>query len=276
MFTDTINRYVKEESEKLSVFQQGGVYLATKKIGKNNPKAEEIKVDNAARQEWNRTVDVALVEGVSEEDILKIKQEKITDETLQSIRTYGWLPDMFRQIIRGAKDFLQEVIFKFKLPPRPVPKIDLQEWKDMQKIMHELQGQSREIKRIQQDISSLKKQLSELRGLFKGKERKSLEGKIELLEDLEKRLHKSMEQIVKRESYPNVQSFQKVYNKAEELIMEYNEELRAWKNQTEQKQENPLEQPKKASVLEKLHFYQQEGRRQPKQSVKKKSTNRER
>ena len=36
-----------------------------------------------------------------------------------------------------------------------------------------------EIKRTQQDISSLKKQLSELRGLFKGKERKSLEGRIE-------------------------------------------------------------------------------------------------
>lgn len=121
LFTDAINRYVKEESEKLSVFQQGGVYLATKKIGKNNPKVEEIKADNAARQEWNRTVDVALVEGVPEEDILKIKQEKITDKTLQSIRTHGWLPDMFRQIIRGAKDFLQEVIFKFKLPPKPVP-----------------------------------------------------------------------------------------------------------------------------------------------------------
>ena len=71
LFTDTINRYVKEESEKLSVFQQGGVYLATKKIGKNNPKAEEIKADNEARQEWNRTVDVALVEGVPEEDIFE-------------------------------------------------------------------------------------------------------------------------------------------------------------------------------------------------------------
>ena len=34
--------------------------------------------------------------------------------------------------------------------------------------------------------------------------------------------------------YPNVQAFQKVYNKAEGLIIEYNEELRAWKNQTEQ------------------------------------------
>ena len=276
LFTDTINRYVKEESEKLSVFQQGGVYLATKKIGKNNPKAEEIKADNAARQEWNRTVDVALVEGVPEKDILKIKQEKITDKTLQSIKTHGWLPDMFSQIIRGAKDFLQEVIFKFKLPPKPVPKIDLQEWKDMQKLMYELQRQSMEIKRTQQDISSLKKQLSELRGFFKGKERKSLEGRIELLEDLEKRLHKSLEQIVKREGYPNVQAFQKVYNKAEELIIEYNEELRAWKNQTEQKKEKPLEQPRKASVLEKLHRYQQEGRQQPKRSVKKKSMDRER
>ena len=214
---------------------------------------------------------MTLVEGVPEEDILKIKQEKITEKTLQSIRTHGWLPDMLRQIIRGAKDLLQEVIFKFKLQPKPVSKIDLQEWKDMQKIMYELQGRSREIKRTQQDISSLKKQLSELRGLFKGKERKSLEGKIELLENLEKRLHRSMEQIVKREWYSNVQSFQKVYNKAEALIMEYNEELRAWKNQTEQKKENPLEQPKKASVLEKLHRYQQEAKQHPNRSFKKKS-----
>ena len=51
--------------------------------------------------------------------------------------------------------------------------------------------------------------------------------------------------------------------------MEYNEELRAWKNQTEQKKEKSLEQPKKESVLEKLHLYQQEGRQQPKRSVNK-------
>ena len=68
---------------------------------------------------------------------------------------------------------------------------------------------------------------------------------------MEKRLHKSMEQIVKREGYPNVQSFQKVYNKAEALIMEYNEELRAWKNQTEQKKENPLETAEKSKCTRK-------------------------
>ena len=65
-------------------------------------------------------------------------------------------------------------------------------------------------------------------------------------------------------------------DKAEELIIEYNEELRIWKKQTEQKKEKPLEQPKKASVLEKLHRYQQEGRQQPKRLVKRKSMDRER
>ena len=55
------------------------------------------------------------------------------------------------------------------------------------------------------------------------------------------------------------------------MIIEYNEELRTWKNQTEQKKEKSLEQPKKASVLEKLYRYQYEGRQQPKRSVKQKN-----
>ena len=276
LFTDTINCYVKEESEKLSVFQQGGVYLATKKIGKNNPKAEEIKADNAARQEWNRTVDVALVEGVPEADILKVKQEEITAKTVQSIRTHGWLPDMFRQIIRGAKDLLQEMIFKFKLPPKPVPKIDLQEWNDMWLLMDKLQKQSQEMKHAQQEISSLKKQLSETKGFFKGKERKSLEGKIEQVEKQEKRIHTDMEQNIKQAGYPDVQSFTKAYHKSKELVRKYNRELREWKNQTAQKKEQTSEPPTKESVLKKLHSYQQEGRKQPKRTEKKKSKDMER
>ena len=232
MFTEIINCHAKEESEKLSVFQQGGVYLATKKIGKNNPKEAEIRAGNVARQEWNRTVDVALVEGVPEEDILKVKQEEITAKTVQSIRTHGWLPDMFRQIIRGAKDILQEMIFKFKLPPKPVPKIDLQEWNDMWILMDKLQKQSQEMKQAQQEISSLKKQLSETKGFFKGKERKSLESKIEQAEKQEKRIHTDMEQNVKQAGYSDVQSFTKTYYKSEEMVREYNKEMREWKNQT--------------------------------------------
>ena len=99
----------------------------------------------------------------------------------------------------------------------------------------------------------MKKQLSELRGLFKGKERKiSGREKFELLEDLEKRLHRSMGRIVKREGYPNVQSFQKVYNKAEELIMEYNEELRAWKKSDETEERESVRTAPKSECTGKI------------------------
>ena len=37
------------------------------------------------------------------------------------------------------------MIFKFKLPPKPVPKIDLQEWNDMWILMDKLQKQAQGI-----------------------------------------------------------------------------------------------------------------------------------
>lgn len=115
-----------------------------------------------------------MVEGVPEENILKVKQEEITAKTVQSIKAHGWLPYMLRQIIRGAKDFLHEMIFKFKLPQKSVSKIDLWEWNDMWILMEKLQKQSQKIRRTQQEIFSLKKQLSETKEFFKGKEWKSL------------------------------------------------------------------------------------------------------
>ena len=50
-YTDLINIYVKDENQKLQVFERGNVYLATKKIGKNNPKVQEIEADNQKRRE---------------------------------------------------------------------------------------------------------------------------------------------------------------------------------------------------------------------------------
>ena len=48
-YTDLINIYVKEDKEKLKVFDKSRVYLPMKKVGKNNPKAEEIEADNEVR-----------------------------------------------------------------------------------------------------------------------------------------------------------------------------------------------------------------------------------
>ena len=75
---------MKKENEKLSVFQPGGPYLATKKIGKNNPKAEQIKTDNYLRQEWNQMVDRAKVpKGFFHKKERRELEDKISAKTLQ-------------------------------------------------------------------------------------------------------------------------------------------------------------------------------------------------
>ena len=45
-FTELMNIYVKDKKEKLQVFDKNSPYLAMKKVGKNNPKDEQIESDN--------------------------------------------------------------------------------------------------------------------------------------------------------------------------------------------------------------------------------------
>lgn len=73
-----------------------------KKIGKNNPKTNEIQLDNKARSEWNQTVDIALIEGISKDNVLTVKKEEIMDKIQQSIDENGQKPNLFRQIISKA------------------------------------------------------------------------------------------------------------------------------------------------------------------------------
>ena len=74
VYTDLINAFDIKEEDKLHVFERNGMYLATKKIGKNNPKAAEIEADNKVRMQWNQTVDRALISGVAKKDILDVKR----------------------------------------------------------------------------------------------------------------------------------------------------------------------------------------------------------
>ena len=64
-----------------------------KKVGKNNPKAEQIEADNRVRTMWNQNVDRALVSGVPEEQILEVKQSDIVNIGLhfflKNVRPYA-------------------------------------------------------------------------------------------------------------------------------------------------------------------------------------------
>ena len=101
-YTRMINRWVTDEKDRLTVFDRNGPYLATKKIGKNNPKTEQIEQDNKLRMDWNREVDRAIISEVSMDDILQIKREHITEPIKRSIELYGNRPQRFALILNMA------------------------------------------------------------------------------------------------------------------------------------------------------------------------------
>lgn len=101
-YTRMINRWVTDEKDRLTVFDRNGPYLATKKIGKNNPKAEQIEQDNKLRMDWNREVDRAIISNVPMDDILQIKREHITEPIKRSIEIYGNKPQRLALILNMA------------------------------------------------------------------------------------------------------------------------------------------------------------------------------
>ena len=111
-YTDLINLLIEDDKDKLHVFDKNGLYLATKKIGKNNPKAEQIKEDNEVRMQWNHEVDRALVSQVPENEIRQIKQKWITERIRLSIDVFGKCPEKLAGIITTATAKLALLISK--------------------------------------------------------------------------------------------------------------------------------------------------------------------
>ena len=178
-FTELINQYIDNPKERLQVFDRNSVYLPTKKIGKHNPKAAEIEKDNQTRQEWNYVVDEALIAGVEEKEIRKVKKQEITTQVSKSIVDKGRKPGMFHIFVEQATKHLKTVIEKWRLPLKPVLKVDIIEFRKMQDTKEKLEKQIAAIRNLEQyEIPQLKEELEKVKGLFKGKERKSLESRI--------------------------------------------------------------------------------------------------
>ena len=267
VYTELINRHISDPEQHLKVFDKNSVYLPTKKIGKNNPKAAEIEADNAARQEWNRTADMALISGIEETKILEIKKEEIHQKASQSIRTNGWLPNLFRSIVSKAKEFLQNLIRQTALPPKPILSMDMAEFRTMQKLMIRVQDRAKEIRSLQDEVPKLKAQLAETKGIFKSRERKALEAQIQQTEEKISAMLEVLPEILKDDGYPDVQAFMATYRKAEAVVDNYNRELAEWERNVKESR-RPTEKeryvpPEKQSVRDQLKRLQAEGR-QPK------------
>jgi len=263
VYTELINRHISDPEQHLKVFDKNSVYLPTKKIGKHNPREEEIKADNAARQEWNRAADMALVSGISEARILEVKQTEIHDRVSSSIRKSGWLPNLFRSIVSRAKDFLQSLIRERSMPPKPTLDIDMAEFRTMRNLMIRVQDEARGIRNLQDNVlPMLKTKLSETTGIFKGKERKALTEQIQQTENqISERLDK-LPDILKEDGYPDVQAFMATYREVEAIVEQYNRSLAEWERQVKEKR-RPQKPPEKESVRNRLRHLQEQGRQQP-------------
>lgn len=279
IYTDLINRHISNPEQQLKVFDKNSVYLPTKKIGKNNPKAAEIETDNAARQEWNRTADMALISGISEAKILEVKQTEIHDKASQSIKSKGWLPNLFRGIVTKAKDFLQNLIQEKDMPPKPTLDINMAEFRTMQKLMIKAQDKAKEIRHLQDTVlPKLKQQLADTKGIFKGKEHKALTEQIQRTEkEIAEKLDK-LPDVLKEDGYPDVQAFMATYRKAEAVVEQYNRDLAAWEREVRENrrpaEKERLTPPEKKSIRDQLRRLQAENRQRS--QPKRKSHDRER
>jgi len=249
-YTELINLYVNDDKEKLKVFDKNGPYLATKKIGKSNPKAEIIEADNKARMKWNQTVDRAFVSGIPEEQILKVKKSEISDQVKKSIKKKGDNPSLFQRIIDLAVKALELIITKVRYTfygaddiertvdetieaMREYPEVP--EWKEeyirLRRINGELGTHNDKIYDSEQKLTNLKQELEETKGLFKGKERKQLKEQIGVLEQLLESQKIELSKIVQKHGFETVKEFIIKYNELYDTKEMYEWKLQNWEQE---------------------------------------------
>ena len=113
-----MNPYLSDKT-KLQVFPKNSPYLATKKIGKNNPRAEQIREGNRLRDEWNKQVDRARQLKAPYKSMQHVKRRLITDPISKSRKAAKgkYDPDAFRTILADATRVLGIMIHRsMKLP----------------------------------------------------------------------------------------------------------------------------------------------------------------
>jgi len=245
-YTGLINIYVRDDEEKLKVFDRKSAYLPMKKIGKNNPKAAQMEADNLQRKRWNQTVDRALLSGVLEQQIIEVKKVQIAGRVSQSIGRSGSRPELFAIIIEMAIRVLELLIMQIidlskkfveksdtvsmkpevepsvrrserlkevekvsgeEVPAKPKKSARAAEYPRMEEIYVKLQQQNRAISQKEQRLGNLETELSECKGIFKGKRRKELQGEIEETKKQLEPMKQRLTDIVTLCGYQNVGAF---------------------------------------------------------------------
>lgn len=274
-YTDLINIYVRDDKEKLKVFDKNSVYLPMQKVGKNNPKAEQIEADNRVRTMWNQTVDRALVTGVPEGQILEVKQSEIGQKAKASIQKSGRNPALFKSLIMTAIYALELLISKVfkrasekadkvtetfvKSEPEqmkvwavnepkmaksePIPEMPKKselasKYPRLADIYSKLEKQNEAIYHREQQLANVKKEIAETNGIFKGKQRNKLQEQEEQLRAQIASMKQYLSSIVQGYGYKNVKELLAEYRASKAEYGDYQSAVARWEQQTGNKAES--------------------------------------
>jgi len=285
-YTNLINIYVKDDKERLQVFEKNGVYLPTKKIGKSNPKAEQMKADNEIRKKWNQTVDRALVSGVPETQITNVKHMEISVKARESVKQFGRQPHLFAAIIllavvalellitqifklacqqagRGnAKiELMKEISLEETTPEKPKKTLLAAKYPRLSEIHNKLENQNYAIYQREQQLSGLEQELVNTKGIFKGKERKRLQEQIDQLKPQVESMKHYLSSIVQEYGYKTVKEFLTEYSTAKTENAAYEKATTNWEKKYGTKAESD-------SIKARLEYH--------KQQIKKRENSRQR
>ena len=200
--------------------------------------------------EWNRTVDRALVSGVSEAAVVELKKTEIMDKVKESVEQNGNKPELFGEIVRAAVALLEKLIAKVmrkvrdiaekvigkaidavketpketKRPSQQKPSVLASKYPRLKEIDRRLKDQNKAIFEREKKRDELKKELSECTGIFKGGRRKELQQEIDSINDHISNMRKRFSAIVREYKFDSVQAFYKELKAARREYLDYQAE----------------------------------------------------
>ena len=196
---------------------------SNKKIGKNNPKAQEIEADNQKRREWNRAVEAL------EFLIASVLFKKPREVSKQIERTETEHPEQVAENSTAAVKTTKEEKAE---PEQPKMTRLASKYPKLFKVNKELEDQNGAIQQKQKQLSAKKKELSEVTGWFKGRKKKELQKEIDELKSQIRDMKDYLPRIVQKIGYRSVQDFLKDFKVSQTEYSEYRTAIAKWKKET--------------------------------------------
>ena len=243
-YTELINLYVKDENQKLQVFQRGSVYLATKKIGKNNPKAQEIKrisepIKSAISRKGRKPNLFAKVVAMAIETLELMIETVLVKKYKESLEQKEQLQKTDASDMESVMPETErtEVEIKEPVERQPEPKQPemtrlASKYPRFFKINNELEQQNNAIYKKEKQRATKKKELSEIKGWFKGRKKKELQEEIDDLTSQIRNMKDYLPKIVQKVGYRSVQEFLKDFKTAKSEYNQYQKAIAQWQQET--------------------------------------------